>query len=151
MHSKNHYMNISHLTASQFKQAVSLLEKKEALQKQIDDIDVRVAGLFGGGAASGVGVSKRRGGRPRGSANKKPTATRAKREPGAKRGDLKIKVLAALKDAGDAGLSIKEMSDKLKTKGSNLYAWFGSTGKKVSEIQKVGPAKYKLVAAGAGN
>ena len=139
-------MNISHLTASQFKHAVSLLEKKEALQKQIEELDSRIAGLFGGKAA-GAAAPKRRGGRPPGASNKKSPGVRAKREPGAKRGDLKIKVLAALKDAGDAGLSIKEMSDKLKTKGSNLYAWFGSTGKKVSEIQKVGPAKYKLVAA----
>ena len=140
-------MNISNLTASQFKQAVSLLEKKEALQKQIEEIDSRVAGLFGRSAAGEAAPRQRRGGRPPGSANKKSSAPRAKREPGSKRGDLKIKVLAALKEAGDGGLSIKEMSDKLKTKGSNLYAWFGSTGKKVSEIQKVGPAKYKLVAA----
>ncbi len=141
-------MNISNLTASQFKQAVSLLEKKEALQKQIEDIDGRVAGLFGGKTSGGETTApRRRGGRPPGSTNKKSATPRAKREPGAKRGDLKIKVLAALKDAGDAGLSIKEMSDKLKTKGSNLYAWFGSTGKKVTEIQKVGPAKYKLVGA----
>ena len=143
-------MNLKNLTASQFKQAISMLEKKDALQRQIEDIDSRVAGLFGGKASGGESAApKRRGGRPPGSANKKTAAPRAKRESGAKRGDLKIKVLAALKEAGDTGLSIKEMSDKLKTKGSNLYAWFGSTGKKVSEIQKVGPAKYKLVAAGA--
>lgn len=144
-------MNLTSLTSSNFKQAISLLEKKETLQKQIEDIDTRVASLFGGKAsAAETAAPKRRGGRPPGSTNKKKTATpaapRAKREPGAKRGDLKIKVLAALKDAGDAGLSIKEMSDKLKTKGSNLYAWFGSTGKKVTEIQKIGPAKYKVVA-----
>lgn len=144
-------MNISNLTASQFKQAISLLEKKESLQKQIEEIDARVAGMFGGGKTSSTGTGgssetpRRRGGRPPGSTNKKAAAPRAKREPGAKRGDLKIKVLAALKEAGDTGLSIKEMSDKLKTKGSNLYAWFGSTGKKVTEIEKVGPAKYKLV------
>lgn len=143
-------MNLKNLTASQFKQAVTLLEKKEALQKQIEDIDSRVSGLFGGKASGAEPEApKRRGGRPPGSTNKKAAAPRAKRESGAKRGDLKIKVLAALKEAGDTGLSIKEMSDKLKTKGSNLYAWFGSTGKKVSEIQKVGPAKYKLVAAEA--
>ena len=139
-------MNISNLTASQFKQAVTLLEKKEALQKQVEELDSRIAGLLGGNAVGGA-APKRRGGRPPGSSNKKSPGPRAKRESGSKRGDLKIKVLAALKEAGDGGLSIKEMSDKLKTKGSNLYAWFGSTGKKVSEIQKVGPAKYKLVAA----
>ena len=145
-------MNISNLTATQLKQALSLLDKKEALQKQIDDIDSRVSGLFGGKAPA-EGVTRRRGGRAAsagaGRASTKKTTTRAKREPGAKRGDLKLKVMAALKEAGESGLSIKEMSDKLKTKGSNLYAWFGSTGKKVSEIQKVGPAKYKLVASAA--
>lgn len=144
-------MNISNLTATQLKQALSLLDKKEALRKQIDEIDTRVSGLFGGKAPA-EGTARRRGGRAAsggtGRAPKK-TTTRTKREPGAKRGDLKLKVMAALKEAGEGGLSIKEMSDKLKTKGSNLYAWFGSTGKKVSEIQKVGPAKYKLVAPSA--
>lgn len=133
-------MNISSLTAGQLKQALSLLDKKESLQKQIEELEQKIGGLLGGTATVGKTRRGRRPGRPAGG-----KATRKKRAPGARRGDLKAKVMSELKSAGDSGLSIKELSEKLKTKGSNLYAWFGSTGKKVTAIQKIGPAKYKLV------
>lgn len=132
-------MNISSLTASQLKQAISLLDRKESLQKQIEELEQKIGGLLGGTPPASK-AGRGRPGRPAGA-----KSTRKKREPGARRGDLKAKVMSELKSAGDSGLSIKELSEKLKTKGSNLYAWFGSTGKKVTTIQKIGPAKYKLV------
>lgn len=139
-------MNIANLTAGQLKQALTLLDRKETLQKQIDDLDQKISGLLGGDAKSSESRPTRaRRGQTTGKGRK---ATRAKRDPGAKRGDMKVKVMSALKAAGESGLSIKELADNLKIKGTNLYAWFGSTGKKVNEIQKIGPAKYKLVAAG---
>ena len=57
-------MNISNLTATQLKQALSLLDKKEALQKQIEEIDTRVSSLFGGKAPVEGTTRRRRGGRP---------------------------------------------------------------------------------------
>ena len=61
-----------------------------------------------------------------------------------KRGALKESIIAELKSAGESGISIKELSEKLNVKSANLHAWFGSTGKKLEGLSKIGPAKYRL-------
>ncbi|MEI6350452.1 MAG: hypothetical protein WCP06_05030 [Verrucomicrobiota bacterium] len=63
------------------------------------------------------------------------------------RGELKNQILDELKKAGDAGITIKDLSEKLGAKYKNLYIWFVTTGKRIAEIKKVGPARYKLQAA----
>lgn len=68
------------------------------------------------------------------------------REP-AKRGELKNRIVAELKKAGEAGVTIKDLSAKTKTKYKNLYIWFVTTGKRIAGIEKVGPARYRLKAA----
>ena len=63
------------------------------------------------------------------------------------RGQLKSQILEELKKAGDAGITIKDLSEKLGAKYKNLYIWFVTTGKRIAGIKKVGPAHYKLQAA----
>lgn len=75
----------------------------------------------------------------------------AKKAKGAKsragRGELKEQILAVLKNAGENGVTIKELSEQLKANYKNLYIWFVTTGKRIAGIKKVGPAQYKLEAA----
>src|SRR5207237_698019 len=66
---------------------------------------------------------------------------------GTKRGALTEAILRELRTAGDKGISVKELADKLNAKYKNLYIWFSTTGKKNPAIKKVGPATYKLAAA----
>ncbi|MDD5349183.1 MAG: hypothetical protein PHQ12_03125 [Chthoniobacteraceae bacterium] len=76
------------------------------------------------------------------------SARKAKSSKGrAGRGVLKDQILNALKDAGDNGISIKDLSEQLKANYKNIYIWFVTTGKRIAEIKKVGPAQYKLEAA----
>lgn len=63
------------------------------------------------------------------------------------RGQLKDQILSELKNAGDAGITIKDLAAKLNANYKNVYIWFVTTGKKIAEIKKVGPAQYKLEAA----
>jgi len=50
------------------------------------------------------------------------------------RGELKGKIISALRAAGKAGLTIGDLSKK-----------FNGTGRNVREIKKIGPATYRLV------
>ena len=68
---------------------------------------------------------------------KKPAA----RKPGAK----KDAIIELVKGAGKAGITVKEVAGKLGVKPQGVYVWFGSTGKKVKEIEKVKPATYAWV------
>jgi len=63
------------------------------------------------------------------------------------RGQLKQQILSALKAAGPAGMTVKDLSAKLNANYKNVYIWFVTTGKKIAGIKKVGPAQYKLEAA----
>jgi len=63
------------------------------------------------------------------------------------RGALKQQILEQLSQAGSQGVTIKELSEKLKSNYKNLYVWFVTTGKRIPGIRKVGPAQYKLEAA----
>ena len=65
----------------------------------------------------------------------------------AERGQMKAQILDELKNAGAAGITIKDLAAKLNANYKNVYVWFVTTGKKVAAIKKVGPAKYKLEAA----
>ncbi len=80
------------------------------------------------------------------SAKKSKAAKEAK--PRAIRGELKGQILEELKKAGPAGITIKDLSAKLNANYKNIYIWFVTTGKRIAGIKKVGPAKYKLEAAG---
>jgi len=62
------------------------------------------------------------------------------------RGELKAQILDALKSAGEAGITIKDLAAKLNANYKNVYIWFVTTGKKIAGVKKVGPARYKLEA-----
>jgi hypothetical protein len=60
------------------------------------------------------------------------------------RGELKQKIVSALRAAGKRGITIADLSKKLRVKRANLYVWFNGTGRKVRAIKKIGPAKYRV-------
>ena len=68
-------------------------------------------------------------------------------KPRAVRGQLKEQILKELKNAGAAGITIKDLAAKLNANYKNVYIWFVTTGKRIAGIKKVGPAQYKLEAA----
>lgn len=63
---------------------------------------------------------------------------------GAPTGELRERVMGLLRESNGAGLSVKEMAARLNVKDTNVYNWFNTTGKKIEEIEKTGPAKYRL-------
>jgi len=82
---------------------------------------------------------------------KAPKATKKAKSKKVKagRGELKARILSQLKSAGAGGVTIKDLAAKLGANYRNVYIWFVTTGKKIAEIKKTGPAKYKWNAAAA--
>lgn len=75
------------------------------------------------------------------------TTGRARRARGggkSRRGELSASILDALREAGSGGITVKDLSDKLKMNYKNVYIWFATTGKKNPSVKKVGPAQYRL-------
>src|SRR4030088_3440489 len=123
--------------SSTLKQLVRLTERKERLMAQIQEIDremIRVQNKFGSPSRKGeqrsrVTVSRAPGGR---------VGRRSKR------GALREKIVRALRSAGKKGVSVGDLSKKLKVPSANLYVWLNGTGRTVPGISKIGVAKYRL-------
>lgn len=131
-------MNLASISASDFVKIARLLKAKEALLAKVADIDTELA-AFEGGSAKGV-----RRGRPA-KASVIPKAPKAPKAGRAKRGAMKDTIVALLKEAGKAGLSVQDIAAKTGVKGANIHAWFFTTGKKIKEIQKVGKSTHAWV------
>ena len=130
-------MSLSNLSSAQLAHLISLVKEKEVLQGKLDSVNAELLAL-----ESGKPTPKKRGrkpGRPPGSGLKAAAGKPSKR---GKR--LKEPLLKALKAAGSSGITVKELSTKLKVKPGNIFSWFYTTGKKIKGISKVGEAKYAL-------
>lgn len=133
-------MNIlSSLTSSALNQLSSLVDQKEALVKEIERIESHMASII-----SGKPVRAAKGKSARSAAKGKTTKTVKKTTKRGSRVNLGTKVLSALEAAGDAGVKVADLAEKLRIKGTNLHVWFGTTGKKNKAIKKVGKGHYRL-------
>ena len=141
-------MNITNISSNALKNLIKLTQRKEGLLKEIEKIESQLASLITGKPARTTG--KRRGrpakakkaGRPAKAAKATKGRSSAKRAP---RGQIKKKILTALKAAGDAGMKVTDLSKKIGVKNANVHVWFSSTGKKLPEIKRVGKGHFKLV------
>lgn len=141
-------MNITNISSNALKNLIKLTQRKEGLLNEIQKIESQLASLITGKPARTTG--KRRGrpakakkaGRPAKAAKAAKGRSPSKRAP---RGQIKKKILTALKAAGDAGMKVTDLSKKIGVKNANVHVWFSSTGKKLPEIKRVGKGHFKLV------
>ena len=126
-------MTLAQLTLKDLKGLQKLLSKKAALESQIDTLNRQLSGFKIGGTASTTAKRPKR-------RRRKKAVAKTKRKPTRK--GIKAPIIAELKMAGKEGIAVKDLAKKLKTKVANVRVWFYTTGKKVKEIKKAGPAKY---------
>lgn len=123
-------MNLSTVTAAQLKQALELREEIEALEQQLAAI---------------TGLTRVDFVEPRtGPGAESPEAEVKKIKPAEhrKHGAVKEAVIGMLKQAGAAGITVKEIATALGKSSASISIWFISTGKKVKTIKKLGRGKY---------
>jgi hypothetical protein len=161
-------MDFSKLNPDTLRELIKLSELKSSLEKQLGSLNDRLSTLFTGKAPSKK-TGKRRG-RPPGkkkavkakaakkakapkAAPKTPKIAKAPKAPKVpgRRGALKGKILELLAAAGPEGATVKDISTKLGVKNQNVHVWFATTGKKLSDISKVGEARYAYKVAGTTN
>ncbi len=138
-------MELTKLTSHQVKEINKLVERKESLESELQKIEQQLASYENGGTTSSK--KGRRVGRPKKATSagsqttSKPGSETRKRAP---RGKLKEGIINALSSAGQEGLTVKELAQRLNTSTGNIHAWFFTTGKKMKGIKKVGPGQYAL-------
>lgn len=120
------------LSTATLRSLLSLTEKREALLREVEKIDGQISAALGGAAAAPVAPAV--GSKPR----------KAGRAKGGKRGAMKEIVLAALREAGVAGMKVKDLAAKIGAKPQNVHVWMHTTGKKNGLVKAVGKGIYRL-------
>ncbi len=129
-------MDPKHITSHSLRSLLSLTEKKEQLLKDIEEVENEIAKALKGAATTAVEAAET-------VTPFKPSRARGKKTGKAKTsqpGGLKERILALLHDAGNQGLKVKEVAEKLGAKSTNISVWFSTTGKKLTT--KIEPGRY---------
>lgn len=130
------------LSAASLRSLLALAEKKEALLIEIGKIDSEVSNAIqssGGAKIEETSKTAKKAGRP-----KKAGSVTPKTAKTGKRGRVKELILGGLKEAGEAGIAVKDLAVKLGLKPQNLHVWFHTTGKKSDLTERVSNGIYRL-------
>ncbi|MCX6972556.1 MAG: hypothetical protein NTV93_20725 [Verrucomicrobia bacterium] len=137
-------MSLTHITSHSIRRLLTLTEKKEQLIKGIEEVENEIAKALKGAATSVVEAAEAvTPFKPaKKSKGKKAHKAKAAKSKVTKSGGLKERILALLHDAGDQGLKVKEIAEKLAAKPGNISVWFSTTGKKL--VTKVEPGRFAV-------
>ena len=134
-------MDISLINSQSLFHLLGLTEKKEELLQILEQIDDEIIRTLKGGISVEVDdVAPAPASVPPAPKAKPAPAKPAKKAKPAKSGGLKDRILALLETAGDAGLKVREIADKLGSKPGNIAVWFSTTGKNITT--KVAPGRF---------
>ena len=144
-------MDISHVNSQSLFRLLSLVERKEELLNLVGEIDAAIIDTLKGGTVSIEVVEVSTASKPALSKVVVPAAAKAvvaanaptkpvKKVNTGRAGGLKDRILALLEAAGPQGLRVKDLSDKLGVKATNISVWFSTTGKKITT--KIEPGRF---------
>jgi hypothetical protein len=135
-------MSFKHITSQSLRHLLTLTEKKEQYLKGIEEVENEIAKALKGASTSVVEAAEAV--TPFKPA-KKSKGKKTRKSKAGKPGGLKAQILAVLEDAGDQGLKVKEIAEKLGAKAGNISVWFSTTGKKLTT--KLEPGRYAVKGA----
>jgi hypothetical protein len=137
-------MSLATLTSKDLARVQNLIERKEALNQEIQEINRELEAIESGdrnGTQTSTPpraalVPKTSEAKPATAGQRKPTAGKTPR------GGLKERITAQLQSAGKEGMKVSDLADQLGTSYGNVTAFFGSTAKNIKEIKKIGRGQY---------
>lgn len=132
-------MDFSNISRAELTRLMKLIERKEALQAQIDAIDreLRSPGAAPAVASAEVPTRVRR---PR-----KATPPPADGAPSPKRGAVRDAILGLMQAAGPGGITVKEIAEKLGKPTGHIHTWFSITGRGIVNVRKIGGGRWAWV------
>jgi len=136
------YMDISLINSQSLLHLLGLTEKKEELLQVLEQIDAEIIRTLKGGISVEVLEVAPAPALVAPAPKAKPAPAKTPKIKGkpVKPGGLKDRILALLEAAGDAGLKVREIADKLGSKPGNIAVWFSTTGKHITT--KLAPGRF---------
>ena len=133
-------MNIESFTSASMRSLVSLAEKREKLLEQVQSLESEIAAVLSN-LPTKIATGKK--GRTFKSVIKSTRGSKVERK-GQKPGALKERILEMLRAAGDMGVTVSEIAEELSIRPANVHVWFSTTGKRLEEVKKVAPGRFRF-------
>ena len=118
-------MKLTELSSNDLQKAIKLMQEKEQLLARITEIDEDLNRIETGKSPYSKNSNKA-----------------SKAEDHGPRMKLKDAIIQELKNAGNEGINLKDLAAKLGATSTQVSIWFGTTGKKMTEIVKLGRGQY---------
>lgn len=135
-------MKVTDINSKTLSTLLALTKKKETLQTKISEIDKQIAALASGDTSTIKNILRQAS--ARGSRRAKAAKTSAHRGPKTPRGVMQQQITDLLHAAGDIGLTIKEIAEKVGKPKANVNVWFSTTGKKLNIFKRLEGGRVKL-------
>lgn len=132
-------MNIESFTSASMRSLVALAEKREKLLEQVQSLESEIAAILSN-LPTKIATGK---GRTFKSVIKSTRGSKVERK-GQKPGALKERILEMLRAAGDMGVTVSEIAEELSIRPANVHVWFSTTGKRLEEVKKVAPGRFRF-------
>ena len=121
---------------------VALAKRREDLLEKVKAVEADITRLFGEGAPRRTG---RKGRPPKAvTAEYTPQKRGRKGNRGQKPGALKERILEVLEHAGENGIAVADIASKLGVPKANVHVWFSTTGKRLGEVRKIEPGRFRF-------
>ncbi len=139
-------MDPKHFTSHSIRHLLTLTEKKEQFLKVIKEVEDEIAkALKGAATAVAKAAEDITHSKPAKTKEERTLKSKGSKAKATKAGGLKGRILALLEAAGDEGVRVKDIAQKLAAKPGNISVWFSTTGKKL--VTKVEPGRYAVKGA----
>lgn len=134
-------MDLSKINTHTLREMLKLSERKETLLNELKDLENQIVSYLSGYSTAGFQPTskKKKAGRPATKTDAAPSGQQR-----ASRGTMKTQILAALTEAGSAGMKVPDLAQKIGVKNANVHVWFSNTGKKLPEIERIGAGHFRI-------
>lgn len=139
-------MKVSDINSKTLTTLLSLTKKKETLQTKISEIDKQIATLASGDVSTIKNIIRQASARGGRRSKKRPGGRRGPKTP---RGVMQKQITDLLHAAGDFGMTIKDIAEKIGKPKANINVWFSTTGKKLNLFHRLEGGRVKLSGAPA--
>lgn len=135
-------MKVSDINTQTLTALLSLTKKKETLLAKVAQVEKEIAGLASGEVLAATRILRAK------SLKKRRGAAKGSKKPRSPKGFMQEQVIKHLEAAGEQGVSVRELAEKIGKPVGQVHVWFTNTGKKLGQLQKLESGKWRILSNG---
>jgi hypothetical protein len=112
--------------------------EKEILLAKVAEVEKEIAALASGEIQVTTRILRAK------SIKKRRGVAKGPKNPRSPKGFMQEQIIKLLTEAGAVGASVKELATKVEKPSSQVHVWFGATGKKLGQFEKLESGNWRI-------